>query len=131
MHIEKYTTDHQEGIMQLMKDEGEDWHCYWADDHQEKYRNALDNSITYVAFEGSEVCGYVRALDDMGFCIYICDLLVSKRHRGKSIGRQLMEQYVHHFPGQTVYVMSDVDEYYQSLGYPIAGSVLEVTNGGQ
>ncbi len=30
------------------------------------------------------------------------------------------------YPGQVVYVMSDVDEYYKKLGYQRAGSVFEV-----
>jgi GNAT superfamily N-acetyltransferase len=131
MHIEKYSTQYQKSVMDLIEEEGEDWRCYWAEDQRDKYIKALENSITYVAFEDDEACGYVRALDDMGFYIYVCDLLVTKRHRGKNIGRQLMEQYVRDYPGQTVYVMSDVDEYYLSLGYPIVGSVLEVTGRGQ
>ncbi len=130
MHIKNYSKEYQKSVMDLIEEEGEDWRCYWAEDQRDKYQRALENSITYVAFEEDEACGYVRALDDMGFYIYICDLLVSKRHRGNSIGRHLMEQFVRDYPGQTVYVMSDVDEYYQSLGYPIIGSVLKIIIGG-
>jgi ribosomal protein S18 acetylase RimI-like enzyme len=62
----------------------------------------------------------------MWFYIYICDLFVTRKHRGKHIGKQLMDRLVEDFSEQVIYVMSDVDEYYQKLGYPIVGSVLEV-----
>jgi GNAT superfamily N-acetyltransferase len=62
----------------------------------------------------------------MGFYIYVCDLLVTAKYRGRDIGRKLMEQLTTDYPNQTVFVMSDVDEYYQKLGYPIIGSILEV-----
>ncbi|PKM63563.1 MAG: GNAT family N-acetyltransferase [Firmicutes bacterium HGW-Firmicutes-20] len=126
MEIKKYTFEYDDQVMDLIKDEGEEWLCYWADENQTKYRHALRNSITYIALEEEEVCGFIRALDDMGFYIYICDLFVTRKHRGKHIGKQLMDRLVEDFSEQVIYVMSDVDEYYQKLGYPIVGSVLEV-----
>lgn len=126
MEIRKYEISDENALMQMIEYEGEEWICYWSNENQEKYRNALRNSITYIAIEGEDVCGYVRALDDMGFYIYVCDLLVTGKCRGKSIGKQLMERLTINYPNQTVYVMSDVNEYYQKLGYPIIGSVFEL-----
>jgi hypothetical protein len=37
-----------------------------------------------------------------------------------------MECIVKDHPERTVYVMSDVDPYYQKLGYPREGSVFEI-----
>lgn len=128
MEIRKFELKDENALMLMIENEGDEWVSYWSKENQEKYRRSLRNSITYIAIEGNDVCGYVRALDDMGFCIYVCDLLVTGKHRGKSIGKQLMEQLTIDNPDQTVYVMSDVDDYYQKLGYTRIGSVFEVQN---
>ena len=124
MKIRRYIRDTDEArLMQMIRDEGEDWSCYWADEVKDKYKAALKDSITYVAAEGDEICGYSRSIDDCGYYIYICDLLVKPSHRGKSIGRMLMECVNNDYPDRIVYVMSDVDEYYIKQGYVREGSV--------
>ncbi|MDD2218380.1 MAG: GNAT family N-acetyltransferase [Eubacteriales bacterium] len=125
--IRRYVkNEDEEKLMKLIKNEGEEWSCYWADEFSAKYRVALHNSITYVAYEGDVLCGYSRSLDDCGFYIYICDLLVMPEHRGKNIGRRLMECIYEHYPDRIVYVMSDVDGYYKKQGFRRKGSIFEV-----
>lgn len=126
MEIRKYSKQDEARLMSLLQTEGDEWACYWKEPYAHRYADALANSITYVACESDALCGYVRALMDHGFYIYVCDLLVLKPYRGRSIGRQLMERLLTDFPNQNVYVMSDVDEYYQKLGYTREGSVFEV-----
>ncbi len=129
MEIRKYRMDlDEDNLMALLRNEGDDWNCYWAADQEAKYREALRRSITYVAVDNDILCGYSRSLDDCGFYIYVCDLLVRKEARGQEIGRRLMECLYRDYPNQVVYVMSDVDPYYQKLGYHREGSVFEVTN---
>ncbi len=53
-------------------------------------------------------------------------LLVDADCRGKSYGRFLMEQACKDFPEQTVYVMSDVDPYYEKQGYQKEGTIFIV-----
>jgi ribosomal protein S18 acetylase RimI-like enzyme len=72
------------------------------------------------------VCGYARCREDDGFGVYIYDLLVRKTHRGKPIGKALMERVLNDFPNQPIYVMSDVDPYYEKLGYRKVGSIFEI-----
>jgi ribosomal protein S18 acetylase RimI-like enzyme len=128
MLIRKYEPGSDEAkVMQMLRDQGDEWKCYWTAEHCAKYRDALRNSITYVACENDEICGYSRSLDDCGFYIYVCDLLVKPAYRGRSLGRALMDCLCQDFPGQTVFVMSDVDEYYRKQGYRKEGSVFEVT----
>jgi predicted N-acetyltransferase YhbS len=57
---------------------------------------------------------------------YVYDLLVRKSYRGNQIGKNLMERMCQGFPNQPVYVMSDVDPYYEKLGYRKEGSIFEV-----
>ena len=57
---------------------------------------------------------------------YESDLLVRKSYRGRKIGKTLMERVLKDFPNQPIYVMSDVDPYYEKLGYRREGSIFEV-----
>ncbi len=118
----------EENVMKLIENEGEEWSCYSAEEFAEKYRAALANSITYVAYDGDILCGYSRSLNDCGFYIYVCDLLVRPEHRGKQIGRKLMERIYVDYLGQVVFVMSGVDEYYKKQGYRREGSIFEVAD---
>ncbi|HOJ35991.1 MAG TPA: GNAT family N-acetyltransferase [Clostridiales bacterium] len=128
MKIRRYIKQYdEENVMEMLKEEGDEWRCYHADEVSAKYKAALQNSITYVAYENDEICGYSRSLDDCGFYIYVCDLLVRKKYRGREIGRKLMECIYKDFPDRIVYVMSDADGYYVKLGYRREGSVFEVT----
>ncbi len=108
--------------MKLIESEGEEWNDYL----NPKYRKALDVSITYVALIGEELCGYSRSLSDSGLFVWVIDLLVSKDRRGHSIGKKLMECILVDFPDIDVFVMSDVDPYYDKLGYKKEGSIFKV-----
>ena len=129
MRIRAYNKDEdEETVMKMIEAEGKEWACYSNESVSDKYRLALDNSITYVAYEGDRLCGYSRSIDDCGFYIYVCDLLVMPLYRGRKIGRELMECIYADYPNHIVYVMSDVDKYYKKQGYKREGSVYEVTN---
>ncbi len=126
MEIIQYKKCNEKQMIQLLKKHGEEWSCYWHDSVVEKYKKALETSITFLAYEHKELVGFIRCLDDCGFYIYICDLLVDQDYRGKSIGKKLMDFVVENYSTHVVYVMSDVDEYYKKLNYRKEGSVFEV-----
>jgi len=126
MEIRKYKKEDENKVMEIIKKEGKEWECYSKSNVQDKYKKALKNSITYVAYKDDELCGYSRSLDDNGFFIYVCDLLVSPKFRGENIGRELMECIYKDHPDKIVYVMSDVDKYYEKQEYRKEGSVFEV-----
>ncbi len=124
--VRRYGEDDEPALFALLEKEGEEWKSYWGAENRDRYREALGSCIVYAAFEGGVLCGYCRCRDDNGYGIYVYDLLVDQKHRGRRIGRRLMEQVRADFPDDTVYVMSDVDEYYEKQGYPRIGSVFEV-----
>lgn len=107
----------------IFEEEGWD---YANENFADKYKIALESSITYVACQNDVLFGYSRSLDDCGFYIYVCDLLVRPDFRGKEIGRKLMECIYKDYPNQIVYVMSDVDGYYEKVNYKRIGSIFEV-----
>lgn len=125
MLIRKYDKFYDEIKLMKMIEEENGWD--YADDVMaDKYRKALESSITYVAYQDDVLCGYSRSVDDCGFYIYVCDLLVKPDFRGKETGRKLMECIYKDYPNQVVYVMSDVDEYYEKVDYKRIGSIYEV-----
>ncbi len=126
MEIKKYRKADEPLLFDLLMDEGDEWIDYHGKTGWDKYIKALETSITYIACDESLVCGYVRCREDDGFGAYIYDLLVRKTHRGKQIGKTLLERVCQDFPDQPVYVMSDVDPYYEKLGYRREGSIFEV-----
>jgi GNAT superfamily N-acetyltransferase len=130
MEIRPYCKERdEEKLMQMLVAEGEEWACYTEEPFAEKYRAALEKSITYTAYDGDTLCGYSRSIDDCGFYIYVCDLLVRPEYRGREIGRKLMECIYGDYPDYEAFVMSDVDGYYQKLGYHKEGSVFVVLKG--
>ena len=126
MEIREYSKTDESLLFDLLIDEGDDWSDYHGLTGRSKYIKALESSITYIAYDETLVCGYARAREDDGFGVYIYDLLVKKTHRGKQIGKILMERVRKDFPNQPVYVMSDIDPYYKKLGYRREGSIFEV-----
>ncbi|MGI6686444.1 MAG: GNAT family N-acetyltransferase [Bacillota bacterium] len=126
MEIRKYSKADETLLFDLLIDEGDDWIDYHGPVGRSKYIKALESSITYVVYDENLLCGYARCREDDGFGVYIYDLLVRKTHRGKQIGKTLMERVLKDFPNQAIYVMSDVDPYYEKLGYRREGSIFEV-----
>lgn len=126
MEIKKYSKAYESLLFDLLVDEGDEWSDYHGVTGRDKYINALESSITYIACDETLVCGYARCREDDGFGVYIYDLLVRKLYRGRKIGKTLMERVLKDFPNQPIYVMSDVDPYYEKLGYRREGSIFKV-----
>lgn len=124
-YIRPYQEEDAEDLFKMMEKES-DWTDYCNGEEKKKYARALLTSITYLLFEKEKICGYVRCREDDGFGVYVYDLLVDADCRGKSYGRFLMEQACKDFPEQTVYVMSDVDPYYEKQGYQKEGTIFIV-----
>lgn len=125
MRIEKYNQVMYADFLELVISEGEEWEEYSVT-KKEDYKKALDSSIVYLAYEDDLCIGYIRAKEDHSFGLYIYDLLVRKDFRGRSYGQMLINHLCKHYKDQTIYVMSDVDPYYESLGYQKIGSIFEV-----
>ncbi|MGG5368687.1 GNAT family N-acetyltransferase [Enterococcus sp. AZ196] len=124
-YIRPYEKTDEETLFAMMEKEA-DWSGYCFGEGRRKYELALETSLTYLLFEDKKICGYARCREDDGFGIYIYDLLVDTNCRGKNYGRYLMEQACKDFPKQTVYVMSDVDPYYEKQGYQKEGTIFIV-----
>jgi len=124
--IRRYSSADEDVLFRLIETEGEEWRDYWQGEGRKKYVKALTNSICYLIFEGDTLCGFARCREDDGFGVYVYDLLVDRNYRGKDYGKMLMAQACKDYPDSTVYVMSDTDSYYETLGYEREGSIFAV-----
>ena len=106
--------------------EDPDWDIFSNDSAKDLYRNSLQNSVTYVCYKNSEFCGFVRAMLDDGFAVYISELYVIPKWRNHKLGQSLLEHVKSNFPNLPVYVLSDEDAYYVKKGYTKIGSVFEL-----
>ena len=125
MIIRRYDKTIDEIKLMKMIENEEGWN-YANESLAERYKVALESSITYVAYQDDVLCGYSRSLNDFDEYIYVCDLLVAPAYRGNEIGRKLMEYIYNDYPNQTVYVLSGVDEYYEKVDYKREGTIFEV-----
>ena len=71
MQIRKYNKITDESKLMNMIDEEEGWD-YANGTLAEKYKVALESSITYIAYQEEVLCGYSRSLNDFGEYIYVC-----------------------------------------------------------
>lgn len=125
--IRRYEPADEAAFFAMLEAEGDDWREYFGPAGRASYARAMRTSVAYLLLVDGELCGYARCREDDGFGVYVYDLLVLRPHRGRHLGRALMERVCTDFPGQTVYVMSDVDLYYAKLGYRREGSIFVVS----
>ena len=125
MKIFRYKRDHEDAVIAAIKDDP-NWDIFTSDDAIDKYKKSLIESITYVCYHNENFCGYLRALLDDGFAIYISELYVVPEWRNRMIGRSLVAQVKMDFDRLSVYALSDEDAYYEKLGYRKVGSVFEI-----
>ena len=125
MKISKYNSMHENDVLSAIS-EDPDWSIFSNDAAMDLYRNSLQNGVTYVCYENNEFCGFVRAMLDDGFAVYISELYVIPTWRNHKIGQSLLERVKSDFSSLTVYALSDEDAYYVKKGYTKIGSVFEL-----
>lgn len=121
----QYNQTHEAGLLSILEQDS-DWGFFTNSNSVEKFKKVLANSATYVCCFNGEVCGYIRALVDDCFGVYVSELYVMPKHRNKKNGQNLLSALKTQYPGVDVYVMSDEDSYYEKLGYEKAGSIFKI-----
>jgi len=57
---------------------------------------AIENSMVFGLYFGEEQVGYTRVVSDRATYAYLCDVYVLDSHRGKGLGKWLMEMVMGH-----------------------------------
>ena len=125
MEIIEYKQEYESALLTAIKKDP-NWDIFTNDGTISNYRNSLKRSITYICLENYEFCGYVRAILDDSFAIYISELYVMPKWRNRKIGRSLLERVKRDFSNLSIYALSDEDAFYKKIGYSKIGSVFEL-----
>src|SRR4051812_23380057 len=62
----------------------------------EKLALAVDESLVFAQYDGDTLVGLARVVTDRATYGYLCDVIVSEVHRGKGLGRWLIECILEH-----------------------------------
>ena len=123
--ITRYKPEHEDDVLAAISKDP-NWDMFTNDDIIDIYRKLLKDTITYVCYNNNEFCGYVRALLDSDFAVYISELYVRPKWRNNKIGQSLIEKVKIGFSNLTVYALSDEDVYYEKKGYKKIGSLFQL-----
>lgn len=124
MEIYRYKKEHEDAVLSAISKDP-NWSIFTNNKAVDNYKKRLGESVTYVCLENDEICGYVRAILDDAFAVYVSELFVVPEYRGRNIGRTLLAWLEKEYEKLSVYVLSDEDAYYEKLGYRKIGSVLQ------
>jgi len=101
----------------------------WKSNHRSDYDDALKNSITIVTCNGeSNVVGFARAITDGHVTIYLCEIIVVPEYRRYGYGKRLIDHLFTLYPTCRMDLLSQADEFYQSIGFRIMGNGLRRDN---
>jgi GNAT superfamily N-acetyltransferase len=125
MEILRYKRKHEDAVISAIKKDP-NWDLFTKEKSIASYKKRLLESVTYVCLENGVFCGYVRALLDNCFAVYISELFVVPEWRNRTIGRTLIAKVKKDYEHLIVYALSDEDAYYEKLGYRNVGSVFEI-----
>jgi GNAT superfamily N-acetyltransferase len=120
MEILSYNRTHETQLFDLIHSDPE-WSEYLQ--FKQRYIQALEQSVVFMLMDKDVCIGFIRGKDDSGFGFYVYDLLVRKDNRGHGYGKALIDHVRSLY--QPVYVMSDVDAYYEKIGMTKIGSIFE------
>ena len=95
---------------------------YWASERTlEEIEISLRNSVVMVArYHDDEIVGCARAVTDKVAFSWICDVVVAPSHRGRGIGKKLLEGLLAHEDvalTRKVLVTGDAQLLYKRLGF--------------
>lgn len=75
-----------EAVKQLLKQ------SYWANTRPvERILKSIENSICYGIYKNNEQVGFGRVVTDFSTVFYLCDIIIDEKHRGRGLGKMLME----------------------------------------
>jgi len=115
------TTDRERFDVELIHDYLSQ-RSYWARGRSlEVVRRALENSLGFAVFRGSEQTGFGRVVTDYATFAWIADVFVLEQYRGRGLSKWLIEVMVSHpqLQGFRRWVLAtrDAHELYRRYGF--------------
>jgi GNAT superfamily N-acetyltransferase len=94
---------------------------YWAEGRPLAIvQQSIEGSICFGVYKGAEQVGFARVVTDRATFAWLCDVFVVEAHRGRGLGRWLVECIVAHPDLQTLRIFllatRDAHELYRRYG---------------
>ncbi len=97
---------------------------YWAADRPfEVMARSIEYSLCLGLLQGSRQIGFCRAVTDRATFSWICDVVVHVEHRGRGLGKWMVNELIHHPQVQTrsqLLATRDAHGLYQRHGFHLA-----------
>ncbi len=94
---------------------------YWAADRsRETMRTAIEHSVCFSLFHDGTQIGFGRVITDFATYNYLCDIIIAPEHRGRGLGKWLVESMLAHPALQSgpIYLRTkDAHQLYRSFGF--------------
>ena len=70
---------------------------YWAQDRPyDVVERSIDHSLCFGVYAGTEQVGFARVVTDYVTFAWLCDVFIVESHRGRGLGKRLVETVVAH-----------------------------------
>ena len=97
-------------------------HAYWAKGRsRETVERSIANSLCFGLFHGEAQIGFGRVVTDYATFCYICDVYILEEHRGRGLGRWLIDTMMAHpalGPSMRLFLRTrDAHALYQRVGF--------------
>jgi len=95
---------------------------YWATGRsRERVARSIERSLAFGLFQGHEQVGFARVVTDYVVVAYLADVFVLDAHRGKGLGRWLVDVVTNHSDLQSVrrWILGtrDAHDLYRQFGF--------------
>jgi ribosomal protein S18 acetylase RimI-like enzyme len=94
---------------------------------REVLARAIENSVCFGVYRGQELVGLARVVSDLATYAYLTDVVIAEAHRGRGLGRWLVECILAHPDFQSLrritLLTRDAQGLYARFGFgPLAGT---------
>ncbi len=89
----------------------------WKNFTKKLVEELYSNSHWVIVEDEGEVVGFGRYITDGVLTVYLCEILIEENHRRKGIGSAIIEEIFNRHKDLRIDVLSDADEFYDSLEF--------------
>jgi GNAT superfamily N-acetyltransferase len=94
---------------------------YWAADRpRDLIEKSIQHSVCFGLFHGNQQVGFTRAVTDYATFAWICDVVIAEEHRGRGLGKWIMECVLAHSDLKTATLVlrtRDAHSLYERFGF--------------